>query len=162
MQVKHATASIYLFGRFDGWRLGVIEHPRLGGVLVPGGHVEVYETPAEAAVRELREETGLEARFLPAPGQRGLPGGYPHQQVAPPWWTVEMAVPADSHHPAAHIHLDHHYLAVAEQPGRPVAPAGHPLHWVTAEELPGLETPLDVKVLGAELFRRIDTLAALP
>ncbi|MFJ6216037.1 NUDIX domain-containing protein [Streptomyces sp. NPDC092296] len=161
MPVKHATASVYLFARFgSGWRLGVIEHPRLGGVLVPGGHVEAYETPAEAAVRELREETGLTARFLAAPGGAALPDGYPHPQVPPPWWTVEIAVAADNHHPEPHLHIDHHYLAVADHPDRPVGPAEHPLHWITAEQLPAQRTPLDVRVLGAALFDRIEGLAA--
>lgn len=159
MPVKHATSSVYLFARIQGgWRLGMIEHPRLGGVLVPGGHVEADETPAEAAVRELREETGLVGRFLAPPGCP-LPAGYPHPAVPAPWWTVEIAVQGDNHLAQPHVHVDHHYIAVADHPGRTVGEAEHPLHWVTAQELPGLETPLDVRVLGAELFGRIEELA---
>ncbi|MCD0483844.1 NUDIX domain-containing protein [Streptacidiphilus sp. ASG 303] len=139
----------------------MIEHPRLGGLLVPGGHVEPDETPAEAAVREVVEETGLSARFLVPPGYGApgeLPDGYPHRTVPPPWWTVEIPVGADRYCPAPHVHVDHHYIAVADRPDRPVGEAGHPLHWVAAAELPGVETPLDVRVLGAELFHRIGAL----
>lgn len=39
-----------------------------GGWFLPGGHVEPGERPAEAAVRELREETGIEL----APGDLAL------------------------------------------------------------------------------------------
>ncbi|WP_377272413.1 NUDIX domain-containing protein [Peterkaempfera sp. SMS 1(5)a] len=160
MPVKHATSSVYLFAWIGGdWRLGMIEHPRLGGLLVPGGHVEADETPAEAAVRELREETGLEGRFL-TPPECALPAGYPHEVVPPPWWTVEIAVSGDNHVAQPHVHVDHHYIAVADRPDRTVGTAEHPLHWVTAQELPGLETPLDVRVLGAQLFGRIGALAA--
>lgn len=37
------------------------KEPRKGAWGFPGGHVEAGETPVEAAVRELKEETGVEA-----------------------------------------------------------------------------------------------------
>jgi len=37
------------------------KEPRKGAWGFPGGHVETGETPVEAAVRELKEETGVEA-----------------------------------------------------------------------------------------------------
>ncbi|MGH3820933.1 MAG: NUDIX domain-containing protein, partial [Pseudonocardiaceae bacterium] len=42
--------------------------------MLPGGHVEPDENPAEAALREVTEETGLTARLLPGPGL-GQPDG---------------------------------------------------------------------------------------
>jgi len=38
--------------------------PRLGEWSIPGGHVEWGETTAEAATREVMEETGIEAEAL--------------------------------------------------------------------------------------------------
>jgi len=45
----------------DGSRLLVFDHPDVpeAGVQLPAGGVEPGETPAQAAVRELREESGL-------------------------------------------------------------------------------------------------------
>jgi 8-oxo-dGTP diphosphatase len=45
----------------DGQKLLVFDHADVpdAGVQVPAGGVEMGETPAEAAVRELREESGL-------------------------------------------------------------------------------------------------------
>ncbi|TQE37428.1 NUDIX domain-containing protein [Streptomyces ipomoeae] len=44
----------------------LVKH-RVRGWVPPGGKVEPAETPREAAVRELREETGLLAQLLPEP-----------------------------------------------------------------------------------------------
>jgi 8-oxo-dGTP pyrophosphatase MutT (NUDIX family) len=65
-------------------RMGVITHPRLGWAMVPGGHVEADETPAEAAVREVSEETGLAGIRLIQPPSPRLPEGFPRERVEPP------------------------------------------------------------------------------
>lgn len=57
---KEFTASVYLI---DNQKVLLIYHPKLQKWLPPGGHVEMDETPAEAARREVREETGFEIEF---------------------------------------------------------------------------------------------------
>lgn len=59
---------------FDGDDVLLVERsmpPSAGTWTVPGGHVETDETPAEAASRELREETGLRI----APGDLRIVSG---------------------------------------------------------------------------------------
>lgn len=54
----------------------LIHHKRLGVWLPVGGELEPGETPAEAALRELKEETGLDGTFVPIPGAiTGTPAG---------------------------------------------------------------------------------------
>ncbi len=159
MTVKHATASTLVFCAFPGgWRAGVITHPRLGWAMAPGGHVEADETAAEAALREVAEETGLAGvRFIrpPAPG---LPEGFPHERVEPPWWITELPVPPDNHLAEPHIHVDHQYVAVAPGPDPSAAPA-HTFGWYAAADLQALDMPEDTKLLAKMLFGVIGDLA---
>ena len=51
------------------------KQPNLGLWVAPGGKVERDESPHEAALRELREETGLEGVFPAGLGVDGTPPG---------------------------------------------------------------------------------------
>lgn len=157
--IKHATASAFVFCEFPlGWRLGLIEHPRLRRRMVVGGHVECDETQAEAAVREAAEESGLTVRLLAGPSS-ALPVGYPHERVAAPWWITEVMVPADNHLPTPHIHVDHQYVAIADSPV-PVSEPAHPFGWFSAEELAGLPMFEDTLLLARVLFPCIGAVAS--
>ena len=160
MTVKHATASVFVFGAArGGWRLGLIEHPRLGCLMLPGGHVETDESQAEAALREVGEETGLAGVVLlpvPAPA---LPAGFPHERVPSPWWITEQQVPADNHLGEPHVHLDHEYVAVAEVM-EPAHPAAHPFGWYALEQLREPLMCQDTWLLAGPLFSCVGDLAA--
>jgi 8-oxo-dGTP pyrophosphatase MutT (NUDIX family) len=153
--VKHATASVFVLCQFPGgWRLGLVEHPRFARLMMPGGHVEAAESQAEAAVREVGEEAGLPVRLVGPPAPP-LPPGYRPPRVAQPWWIVEYHVPPDGHLAAAHVHVDHLYVAVADQP-RPVSEPGHPFGWYSASDLPGLTMFDDARILAAAVLASLD------
>ncbi len=48
----------------DAGRLLMARDPRLGRWITVGGMIDPHESPAAAVIREVREETGLEARPL--------------------------------------------------------------------------------------------------
>ncbi|MGH4006170.1 MAG: NUDIX hydrolase [Pseudonocardiaceae bacterium] len=157
--IKHATASAFVFCEFaEGWRLGLIEHPRLRRRMVVGGHVEEDETQAEAAVREATEESGLRVRLLACPSPT-LPAGSPHLSVPQPWWITEMLVPADNHLDEPHVHVDHQYVAIADSPV-PVSEPVHPFDWYGMDELDGLPMFQDTALLAKALFPQIGAVAA--
>jgi 8-oxo-dGTP pyrophosphatase MutT (NUDIX family) len=62
---RHFVATLYLV--HDGATL-LHEHDRLGMWLPPGGHVDRDELPHEAALRECREETGIDAELVAETG----------------------------------------------------------------------------------------------
>lgn len=91
----------------DQGSVALVLHKRLGVWLQPGGHIEPGELTWEAAIRESREETGLDVRH---------PSGGPalcHIDVHPG--------------PKGHTHLDLRYLLVAPQVD-PTPPAGESPH----------------------------------
>jgi len=155
---KHQTSSVFVFRRLPGgWRIGLIQHPRFCRMMIPGGHVEPQESPAEAAVREVAEETGL-AVTLVSPPAAPVPPGYRGRRVAQPWWIAEYQVKPDNHLDVAHVHVDHLYVALAD--GTPPSVAGpglpdaaHQFGWYAAGELPGLDMFDDARLLARLLLR---------
>lgn len=58
---RQSTATVYLV---EKERFLLIFHPKFQKWLPPGGHVEPHESPADAAKREVREETGWEISWF--------------------------------------------------------------------------------------------------
>lgn len=152
---KHATGDVYVFCRVDRiWRIGLVKHPLWGRWVTPGGHVEADENPAEAAFRELLEETGiLHARLVPPPGL-ALPPGFPSDRVVvpTPWMIVEMPIPGDNGLSDHHIHVDFQYLAVVET--FDFLPSVEPLFgWFPEEDLSGrLDVFDDTRATATAMF----------
>ncbi|MEV6987546.1 NUDIX domain-containing protein [Sphaerisporangium sp. NPDC051017] len=156
MPAVHMTASVYLFAVIDQeWRIGLIEHPRLGDYMIPGGHVE-DEMPSDAAVRETVEETGRLPRLLPPPGM-ALPDGYPHPLVDSPWWIVRMPVAPDRDLPTGHIHEDHQYVAVADEPEQEAHVAEHPFRWAGVDDLARLPVPAGTLEVAQTMLTLLQT-----
>jgi 8-oxo-dGTP pyrophosphatase MutT (NUDIX family) len=149
--VKHSTASVFVFCRLaPGWRVGLIQHPRLAKMMPPGGHVEADEAADEAALREVAEEAGRRVALVPPPAAP-VPAGYQGKRVAQPWWIAEYRVQPDNQLASPHVHVDHLYVAVAGSPGQASEPC-HPFGWYAAADLPGLAMFEDARLLATSLL----------
>ena len=127
--------SVAVYAR-RGDRVLVIEHRRLKTWLPIGGELEPGETPAEAAVRELREETGLVGTWRPLAGALdGVPAGllgYEEHQAG-----------------SKGLHMNFVFVCTVAA-GEDVTPNDEfgAWRWVDRAELDRLESPLNVRQFG--------------
>jgi len=105
-------------------------HRKLGQWMPPGGHLLPDEDPVTGALREVREETGLDAELL-AVG-RTFAFAYPEQVPAPYTILIEDIDDAGD----AHKHIDFIYFCRSlDGPAlRPPSPDDE-LLWVSAAQL---------------------------
>lgn len=105
------------------------KHKKLGIWLPPGGHVELDEDPNQAALREAKEETGLDVELIGETTQYDSP--YSAREIIPPRFLNRHFF--DETH--THEHVDMAYFA------RPVGGSiraeveGADVRWFTAEEI---------------------------
>jgi 8-oxo-dGTP pyrophosphatase MutT (NUDIX family) len=109
----HLTASGIVTGERG---VLLLKHRRLGIWVQPGGHIDAGETPWEAALREVYEETGLRVQLSGVPD-----AGVPQEQG------VYRVDHVDVHPgPRGHTHLDLRYLMVAGIDGGSTDPCPPP------------------------------------
>ena len=59
---RHFCVTVYILN--EERKFLFIKHKKLRKWLPPGGHIELNETPDNAAIREVKEETGLDIELL--------------------------------------------------------------------------------------------------
>lgn len=61
--MRHFCASVFVIHKHDK-KILLVKHKKFNKWVQPGGHIEKEETPEEAALREVYEETRLRIRLL--------------------------------------------------------------------------------------------------
>ena len=150
---KEFTATVFLI---ENQKVLLIYHPKLQKWLPPGGHIEPNETPAEAARREVLEETGFEIEFYL---QENIFISHPNaKSIERPYYCLLENIPHYGNTPA-HQHVDFiyvgkplHRIEQTEQAPKEASSSHLPYRWFSWKELTELEP-------GTEIFQ--DTLEVI-
>lgn len=105
---RHFTTKVFVVN--DG-AVALHYHPKLEIYLPPGGHVERDELPHTSALREVKEETGLEAELLEDVSDVEVPGG---KAIPEPEHFILYNVDVAEDGEVAHQHIDMIYYAEAD------------------------------------------------
>jgi len=145
---KEFTASTYIF---DGAKVLLVLHKKLKKWLPVGGHVELNETPEEAAKREAKEEAGIDVELIP---QENITVNHPNaRSFARPYLCLLQEIPpfgSQEHHQ----HIDFVFVAKPQEGSKHEAPQ-EVVRWFTLEELRALsheELFLETKEILEHLF----------
>lgn len=118
----------------DHGRVLMILHRKLGKWLPLGGHIELDEDPEQAALREAREESGLEVELLGERPQTTEPGT--RALIAPRFLDIHRIN-------ATHEHIGMIYLARPIGGSLALAAEEHlDIRWCATEDLERLDPPL--------------------
>ena len=129
-------------------RVLLLWHRKLQKWLPPGGHVEVDELPDEAAIREVREETGMSVELV---GERGLPISHPRQLVRPAGIQLEDIQPG-------HQHIDLIYFARPSDPANVDVMGNHEseeVRWFSLPEVADHGVVEDVRLWAERAIRAL-------
>jgi len=103
----------------------LMHHAKLDKWLFPGGHIEQNETPDDAILREVREETGLEAQFKQ----------YGEVNISPD--VKKLAIPfyANVHSVGNHNHFCSYYFMSVDNVNLTKNNESKDLKWFTYDEI---------------------------
>lgn len=134
---KHSTATVFVVTDDKPSRVLLVHHKKFDKWMPPGGHQEALENSYEAAIREVREETGIDITpFLPKPTQLYMRAS----NIPLPDYILEEKIDAHGEQ-AEHYHLDMIYVVrVPQQEATHAKSESHSIGWFTKEEAEKLPT----------------------
>jgi 8-oxo-dGTP pyrophosphatase MutT (NUDIX family) len=150
---RHFVATVYVVS--DG-AVALHEHDKLEMWLPAGGHIDRDELPHEAALRETREELGMDVDLV-AP-QEGIESETVRSIPQPQHFLLED-INVDSDGAVGHQHIDFIFYGAAERRDIDPGPGEQPADdwaWFTSADLDAStdELPTDVVEIG---HRAIET-----
>lgn len=146
---KHFCASVWITTTSKPRKILLLHHKKLGRWLQPGGHIEKFENPVAAAIREVQEETGIDISFL-TNEIKIIDGEGSFLPI--PKFIMEQTIPAHADQPQ-HYHLDIQYhLEIPEKKALSDPKESHDIGWFNKEEALKLPIHEDTRVVIKKLM----------
>jgi 8-oxo-dGTP pyrophosphatase MutT (NUDIX family) len=152
---RHFVATVYVVS--DG-AVALHEHDKLGMWLPAGGHIDRDELPHEAALRETREELGLDVRLVTP--EEDIESETVRSIPQPQHFLLED-INVDQQGQVGHQHIDFIFYGEAEH--REIAPKegeqpAEDWTWFTAEDLRSStdRLPSDVVEVGQRAISTVE------
>ncbi|MCF7697391.1 NUDIX domain-containing protein [Mycetohabitans sp. B2] len=145
---RHFTASGLVMNRHR--QLLLLQHRKFGVWLYPGGHIERTETPDQAVLREIDEETGIRATLVGKTNPQ-LADPNAHVTVLHRPYQVLCEFIDDTREP--HYHIDLVYLCATAARTCPVQRENDRARFFTYEQTSGLRMFPNFRRLVHHLFR---------
>lgn len=147
---KEFTASVWILSKSKPKKVLLVHHKKYDKWIQPGGHIEKFENPIEAAIREVKEETGLDIGFIEK---------YLEQTedevtkfLNTPDFFLEQKIPVYKDQPE-HFHLDFQYvIEIDEQVLKHNISESHGIGWFTKEEAFKLQIHENTRVIFKKLL----------
>jgi len=144
---RHFTATAFVVD--SKGRTLLLWHKRLQRWMPPGGHVDADEIPEEAALRECKEETGLDVELIREPQIDLFYGNVEEgRMLARPYALLLEEIPqsAERNEPA-HQHMDFLYVVRPLDESQALQlqeEEGHELKWFTRAEIDALHNDTEI------------------
>jgi 8-oxo-dGTP pyrophosphatase MutT (NUDIX family) len=129
--------TVAIFVIHEG-RVLLVHHRKMGQWLPLGGHIELDEDPEQAALREAKEESGLEVELL---GERPpTTGAGTRALIAPRFLDIHRIT-------ETHEHIGMIYLARPRNGTLTLSPTEHhDIRWCSPRDLDRLDPPISAPI----------------
>lgn len=127
---KHFTATVWVVTNKPPKKVLLLHHKKHNVWLPPGGHIERDENPVQAAIREVKEETGLTIDIPTHPITNMSETAI---ELPVPYSLREFLIPEWGDQPE-HYHLDIMYKVEVPYQKISVSDESHQIGWFTLEE----------------------------
>ncbi len=145
--IRHFCASAFVINPYNK-KILLIKHKKNKKWTQPGGHIEGNETPEEAAVREVFEETGIRIKLL---GER-----FPREEdfIRPLGIQKNRRTTNDGE---THMHVDIIYAAIPNDESNVVLNSleSDDIGWFSRDELDFIDCFPDIKITMDYILKHI-------
>ncbi len=146
---KHFCASVWIVTKNTPKKILLVHHKKFNKWIQPGGHIEKFENPVTTAVREVKEETGIDISFLLNKIKKIDEYG---SFLPVPQFVMEQTIPKYKDQPK-HFHIDINYTLQIDEKELTHNPVeSKSIGWFTKKEALSLPTHEDTRIIVKKLL----------